>query len=76
MSMSTYSQAYDKLRNIVAVTQLLSELTESPTAGTELHLSADAATGLSLILERITKTGWLALEQFEEAWQEKGEKNA
>lgn len=74
--MSTFNAAYENLRNVVAVTQLLSELTDSPTAGSELKLSYDAAQGLSIILERITKIGWMALEGFEEAWKEKGNNNA
>lgn len=74
--MSTYSTAYDKLRNILALLQCLTELIDSPNTS-ELHLSVDATAGMSLILENMNKEGWEALELFKKAWQakESGEAN-
>lgn len=79
--MSTYSTsydtAYDKLRDLLALLRCLSELIDYPPAASELKLSIEATIGMSLILEKMSKEGWEALELFEEAWQEKkvGEAN-
>lgn len=74
--MSNFSIATEKMRDLLSIARLLSELIDTPTAGEELHLSAGATMGMGVLLSAINKQGYEALQEIEDCWQERGGNDA
>lgn len=73
--MSNFSVATEKIRDLLSIARLLSELIDPPVAGSELRLSPDATMGMGILLAAINEQGYEALQEIEDCWQEKGENN-